>query len=128
MRLVREAWGRRCPSDDGIRFVRVHGVTRSDGSFGDGWEVQVQRPLSQEVLRCVVRTLAQGQSWARQHWQPGELWPLVSDLPANHPAHQLFRQAVLGDHVAFFAMLDAVEEAGFVTVHRAFLTHYAREE
>src|SRR5258708_39726996 len=102
MRLEKCNAGRTCPSDAGIRFGRGGGACRPDGTKGDGWEVQVRRPPQRRVLCYVARNLMEAKKWAREHWRPYFLDDFVANLPPQHPAHSLYREAVLGDPTAFF--------------------------
>jgi hypothetical protein len=75
----------------------------------------------------VARTLKEAKTWARPHWQPCLLMALLLGLPAQHPGHALLREAVMGDPIAFLALLDALEETGKI-LHRGVLTGWARQE
>jgi hypothetical protein len=118
--------GRQCASDPRIVF---HRFQRGE------WWVSVARfgprgGLAQPLTRS-FRTLRDAKEWARRHWEPDFLRPLLDGFRypfvPNQNARRLWQGVrVTGDRNEFSVMLDAVED--MQTLDRDRITRKAERE
>lgn len=97
MRLIKTICGYRCASDARLQFHRL---------FEGEWEVR----LSGRCGGHEFPTLAEAESWARQHWQPWFM-RFLGNLPEG-AAQVMLSSALQGDEIALLMLLDWVEDQG----------------
>jgi hypothetical protein len=94
MKLSKMNYGYRCRSDHRLQFHER----------GRGWEVR----LNGRQGRHYFKTLTEATAWARQHWRPYFLQPVLDRL--REAGLGLWQTARQGDEASFLILLDWLDD------------------